>query len=117
LISWDRIQKIIEFSKPHLISYVANRETFSIPAVYLIHDTSKQLQYIGHTNSLQHRCQEHLLGIGAGNLCSKVKRRPTLPQKVEWYRIKYIKIPDYRDRCFTECMLLGSYRPPLNFTR
>ncbi len=117
MVSWYRILKIIENSRYHLISYIANNENFDFGGVYLIYDPKKQLQYIGRTNSLHKRCQEHLHGIATGNLSSKIKRRPKLSQKIEWYRVKYIAVNDYRERCFTECNLLSVYKPPLNFTR
>ena len=76
-----------------------------------------KLLYIGQTNSLQSRMQEHLIGISRGNFCNKIKRRPNMSQKIEEYKVKYIKIENYRERCFFECELIGVYRPELNFTR
>ncbi|MBI1664056.1 MAG: GIY-YIG nuclease family protein [Nitrosopumilus sp.] len=118
MVHWSRIQKIIEKSRSHKISHIVNNNNFDFAGVYLIYDPKMNLQYIGHTNSIKKRCEEHMLNIGTGNLCSKIKRRPTASQKIESYRVKYITIEDnYRERCFTECQLLAVYRPPLNFIR
>ena len=117
LADYDKMIQIIQHSKSHSLSYVADNENFDFAAVYLIYDPTERLQYIGHTGSLHKRMQEHVYGIGAGNLCSKIKRRRTISQEVREYKVKYIKFDDYRERCFSECELLGAYRPPLNFTR
>ena len=117
MVNYEKISGIIEHSKFHLISYIAKNSNFSFPAIYLIYGPLLNLQYIGQTNCLHSRMEEHLCNIGYGNLCSKVKRRPQMSQRIEQYRVKYIKIENFRERCFSEACLLGIYEPPLNFTR
>lgn len=118
MVSYTRMRLIIEHSRFHTLRYVASNVRFDFPAVYLIYSSGGgHLFYIGNTNSLKSRTEEHMLGIGRGNFCNKIKRRPELSQNIGSYKIKYIRIDDYRERHFSECELLGVYRPPLNFTR
>lgn len=118
MINYDRMRLIIQKTRFHTLNHVAKNERFDFPAVYLIYSPNRcDLFYIGATNSLKSRIEEHVFGIGIGNLCSKIKRRSEMPQDVSDYKLKYIRIDDYRERQFSECLLLGTYAPMLNFTR
>lgn len=118
MVNYDRMSLIIQKTKFHTLNYIAKNKKFDFPAVYLIYSpNTHDLFYIGNTNSLKGRIEEHMFGIGNGNLCSKIKRRSGIPQNISDFKLKYIRIDDYRERQFSECMLLGTYTPMLNFTR
>ncbi len=118
MVDYTRMRSIIDKTKFHTLSHVAKNDRFDFPAVYLIYSTNgNNLFYIGNTNSLKGRIEEHMIGIGTGCFCSKIKRRSELSQNIHNYKLKYIRIDDYRERHFSECLLLGVYEPPLNFTR
>ncbi len=118
MTDYNRMSKIIEKTKFHTLKYVAKNDRFDFPGVYLIYSTNgDNLLYIGNTNSLKSRMEEHMMGIGTGNFCSKIKRRPELSQNIGNYKLRYIRIDNFRERHFSECCLIGVYEPPLNFTR
>ena len=115
MTDYKRMQKVIEKTRFHLLSYVASRPTFDFPAVYLIYNPSKNVVYIGQTKTLYERANEHLKGNDRYAVSRKIKRFPKMSQKIEKYYIKYIRIDDYRERCFSECILLGVHQPILNY--
>lgn len=118
MVNYTRMRLIIQETGFHPLDHVAKNVRFDFPAVYLIYSPDKsKLCYIGTTNSLNGRIEEHMIGIGTDNLCNKIKRRSGMSQDIHDYKLKYIRINNYRDRRFSECMLLGVYEPPLNFTR
>lgn len=119
MVNYIRLQKVIANSKAHKISYITSNNRFDFPVVYLIYTPNSDSKpvYIGETNSFYSRMQEHLMGIGLYNIHNKIKRRSKLPQKIESYMVRYIRIDDTRERRFSECVLLGVYEPQLNFVR
>ena len=117
MVNYNKMRSIIEKTKFHTLNYVARNNRFNFPAVYLIYSTDDLLLYIGNTNSLKSRMEEHLHGIGTNNFCSKIKRRSELSQDIGKYKLKYIRVDDFRERHFNECCLLAVYEPPLNFRR
>lgn len=117
MVDYNRMRMIIEKTKFHTLNYVAKNTRFEFPAVYLIYSVDERLLYIGNTNSLKNRMEEHLHGIGRNNFCSKIKRRPEMLQDIGKYKIKYIRVDDFRERNFNECCLLAVYEPSLNFRR
>ena len=118
MINYSRMQRVIEHSRAHKLGYISHRVGFDLSAVYLIyHPKTHEVIYIGETNSLYNRVNEHIKGIGRSSLRLKVRKRPELPQLILEYGIKYIAVDDYRERKFSEDILLGIYRPMLNYTR
>jgi len=115
LVSYARIQKTIESSRPHTIGYVSGNPNFDFPAVYLVSD-SKSTIYVGETNSLYHRMGEHKDGVGNYSLLRKMRKYGLSPD-VSGCRIKYTKVEDFRERKFTEDLLKWMYRPVLNYRR
>lgn len=115
LVTYTRIQKIIESSRSHKIGYISGNPNFDFPAVYLVSD-SQSIIYVGETNSLYHRMGEHEHGIGTYSLLRKI-RKYGLSSDVARCRIKYIKVEDFRDRKFTEDLLKWMYKPVLNYQR
>ena len=112
------MQRVIEHSRFHKLDYITHRIGFDFSAVYLIYDPhGRDVIYIGETNSLYNRITEHVKGIGRYSLILKIRRRPELPQKISEYKIKYIVVDDFRERKFSENLLLGIYKPMLNYTR
>ena len=117
-----KLYGLLEFVR-HLLNGVcclwkSNRMNFDFSAVYLIYDPKgNEVIYIGETNSLYSRITEHVKGLGRYSLVLKIKRRPEMSQKIEDYKIKYITVEDFRERKFSENLLLGIYKPKLNYTR
>ena len=118
MVDYNRLQRVITHSRFHKLDYIIHRMNFDFSAVYLIYDPKgNEVIYIGETNSLYSRITEHVKGLGRYSLVLKIKRRPEMSQKIEDYKIKYITVEDFRERKFSENLLLGIYKPMLNYTR
>ena len=118
MVSYNRMQRVIQHSRFHKLGYIASRMNFDFSAVYLIYEPrNHEVIYIGETNSLYNRISEHIHGKGRYSLILKIRTRPEMPQNIREYSIKYISVDGFRERKFSENVLLGVYEPMLNYTR
>ena len=96
---------------------LANRRHHDVPGVYAISTPADdEIVYVGRTKikSIAGRIADHRTGNGTSDLREKLRHNAHMPQALEQYFVRYVRVTEPRPRLFFEHFAIGCLAPRLN---